>query len=237
LQPGYLPWLGFFEQVHATTTFVLYDDVQYDKHGWRNRNRIKTAQGPLWLTVPVHFSLANPQAVREIRIENRSSWRKTHLASIKQNYSKAPFFKKYIPLFEEGLGRNWENLADLDEFFIRGMCDAFGLKGRRLVRSSELKVIGGKQERLIEICHRLGATAFYEGAAGRDYIDVEKFAAAGIRVDFQDYSHPVYRQLHGEFIPYLSALDLLFNHGDESLAILCRGKGCEPAGNSEQKEE
>jgi hypothetical protein len=220
LQPGYLPWLGFFEQICRSEVFVLLDDVQYDKHGWRNRNRIKTARGPLWLTVPVEVSLREKPLIRDVKIDNRQPWRRKHLAGIRQNYSGARYLGEYIGLFEEAFSREWEYLVDLDHHFITTLCAALGMEGRELRRSSELETGSGRSEKLIGICRTLGADSFYEGAAGRNYIDEEEFARAGIRVRFQDYRHPVYRQLHGEFVPYLSVIDLLLNHGTESLAIL-----------------
>lgn len=220
LQPGYIPWLGFFEQMHKCDIFVLYDDVQYDKHGWRNRNRIKTANGIQWLTVPVSVSLSEPAIVREVRIDNSTNWRKKHLQSIRQNYSKAPFYRDHIGLFEEALTAEWELLVDLDIYIIEKLATMLGIS-TRMVRSSELDIPrGDKVERLVDICRIFNADTFYEGAAGRDYIDTDLFARQGIGVEFQDYVHPVYQQLYGQFVPYLSIIDLLFNHGDESLSIL-----------------
>lgn len=220
LQPGYLPWLGFFEQMHKCDIFVLYDDVQYDKHSWRNRNRIKTANGIQWLTVPVSVSLSEPAIVREVRIDNSANWRKKHLQSIRQNYSKARFYRDHIGLFEEALTAEWELLVDLDIYFIEKLATMLGIS-TRMVRSSELDIPrGDKVERLVGICRIFNADTFYEGAAGRDYIDTDLFARQGVGVEFQDYVHPVYQQLYGQFVPYLSIIDLLFNHGDESLSIL-----------------
>ena len=108
LQPGYLPWLGFFEQMHKSDVFVIYDDVQYDREGWRNRNRIKTANGVQWLTVPVFVKCDAHPLVNEIKIDNKANWRKKHLSSIRQGYSNAPYFKKYIDIFDETFSREWD---------------------------------------------------------------------------------------------------------------------------------
>ncbi len=220
LQPGYLPWLGFFEQMHHSDVFVLYDDVQYDKNGWRNRNRIKTADGIRWLTVPVQASLSGQALIHQVKIEHNSNWARKHLLSISQSYSKAPFYRDYLPLFEEAYSRQWDHLIDLDLHFIFKLAQALGLDTRKIVRSSTIAIEGDTIGRLIKICRKFGADIFYEGAAGRDYIDTEAFSTAGVTVRFQDYHHPTYRQLHGEFTPYLSVIDLLFNHGPESLSIL-----------------
>jgi hypothetical protein len=220
LQPGYLPWLGFFEQLQASDIFVIYDDVQYDKHGWRNRNRIKTPSGPQWLTVPVLVNLSRQPLILEVKINNRENWRKKHFSSIRQNYAKAPFFSRYIDFFEEVYQRDWEYLIDLDMYLIVKLAEFLGIEADKIVRSSTLGVAGDRITRLIGICQRMGAAVFYEGASGRNYIDAEAFRQQGIRVEYQDYRQPVYPQLYGDFIPNLSIIDLLFNCGDESLAIL-----------------
>ncbi len=223
LQPGYLPWLGFFEQLYQCDIFILYDDVQYDRQGWRNRNRIKSAQGIQWLTVPVHLKFNEHPLITEVRIDNQQNWRKKHLLSIKQNYSKAPCYGYFIPLFKEAYSIKWDYLIDLDLFFIKNLAEILGLGHKKIIKSSSLCVEGSKIERLIKLCRRFNADTFYEGAAGRNYINAinaKDFAQQGIQLKFQDYPHPSYKQLHGDFIPYLSVIDLLFNHGDESLYIL-----------------
>lgn len=220
LQPGYLPWLGFFEQIYRSDVFVIYDDVQYDKEGWRNRNRIKTANGIQWLSVPVLFRLSEAPLITEIKIDNKVNWRKKHLASIRQNYSAAPFYKDYIGLFEDAYSRNWEFLIDLDMFLIRGLNKNLGMENKKIVQSSTHNIKGDRMKRLINICKLFGADTFYEGISGKNYIEEELFRQNGIRIEYQDYQHPVYRQLYGEFVPYLSAIDLLFNHGKESIKII-----------------
>ncbi len=222
LQPGYLPWLGFFEQMHRSDIFVIYDDVQYDKGSWRNRNRIKTAGGLQWLTVPVHIRFEEHPLINEVRIDNNAGWKKKHLSSIRQNYSKAPFYRQYAGIFEEAYSREWEYLVDIDMHFILELADCLGIgeKKKKIVRSSSLGISGDRIERLIGICRYFGASIFYEGAAGRSYIDPESFARHGIKVEFQNYRHPVYSQMHGAFVPYLSAIDLLFNEGARALAVL-----------------
>jgi hypothetical protein len=219
LQPSYLPWLGYFAQLHRSDVFVIYDDVQYDKHGWRNRNRIKCPQGPQWLTVPVLTSGQNKPSNAAVAIDNKLPWRKKHLAALRQNYSAAPYFKDHVGLFEGLYARAWDRLIDLNVTLFRVLGDAVGVR-RETCFASELGVEGSAVERLIGICRKVGATHFYEGAAGRDYIDDREFAAAGITIEYQDYAHPVYLQQHGPFVPYLSVVDLLFNCGPRSLEVL-----------------
>lgn len=224
LQPGYLPWLGFFEQIYRSDVFVIYDDVQYDKEGWRNRNRIKTANGILWLTVPVHVKLSEMPLIKDVKIDNKENWRKKHLNSIKMSYAKSPFLKDYLSFFEDTYSRHWDYLIDIDMHFILNLMTFLGIKDKKIVFSSSLGIKGGRIERLIQICKKFNANKFYEGAAGRNYISEEDFLKHGIKVEYQDYKHPVYRQLYGNFVPYLSVIDLLFNHGKESLDILTHKK-------------
>lgn len=227
LQPGYLPWLGFFEQIYRSDIFVIYDDVQYDKHGWRNRNRIKTAKGIQWLTIPVCIKFNEHPLITDVRIDNKVDWRKKHLLSLKTNYSKSPFFLKYIHIFEDAYSKAWEYLIDIDMHFISELSRCLGLNDKKIIRSSMLNVTGDKITRLIKICKTLGADVFYEGAAGKNYIDESLFVREGIAVEYQDYRHPVYRQLYGAFMSHLSVVDLLFNHGDEAFSILTNKKSAE----------
>lgn len=222
LQPSYLPWLGYFEQIARSDVFVLYDDVQYDKGGWRNRNRIKIPGGPHWLTVPVLTKGGGFPLVKDVAINNAQPWAKNHLKTLAQYYSKAPYFSRYFPEFEEILSRRWELLALLDRAVIEWMCQAFGIR-TPLFWSSELGVGGDRLDRLIAMVRHFGGDVFYEGTAGRDYIPVDYFAQRGVRVVFQDYHHPVYAQLHGEFVSHLSGIDMLFNLGPTSLATLFAG--------------
>ncbi len=222
LQPGYLPWLGFFEQLDRADLFVIYDDVQYDKNGWRNRNRIKTSQGVQWLTVPVLMSDGTGRLIKDIRIDNRQKWQKKHLKSIEQNYRKSLYFEKYFHIFENGFSSKWDKLIDCDMFFIEKLKEILGIN-TPIVFSSDLKSKGKSTERLINVLTQLDATDFYEGIAGKDYIDENVFNNAGINLVYQNYTHPVYNQMYGEFVPYLSVVDLIFNEGTKSLGIIRSG--------------
>jgi hypothetical protein len=162
--------------------------------------------------------------INDIRINNEVNWRTKHLTSIKQNYGKTPFFKDYHQLFEGAYSREWEFLVDLDVHLIMKLAECLGMEGKKIIRSSALLVQGERIERLVRLCKYLRADTFYEGAAGRNYIDEGAFLKEGVRVEFQDYQHPNYPQLYGEFVPNLSVIDLLFNHGRESLSILTNQK-------------
>lgn len=219
LQPGYLPWLGFFDQLRSADIFVYYDDVQYDTHGWRNRNRIKTQNGPIWLTVPVRHSGLEQPRILDVEIDGRSTWARKHVASLRQAYAGAPFTRQYIPAIEELLHRPWERLIDLDMAVVDLMAGWFGLQ-RRIERASLLGIGGDQSERLLNICRHFCASTYVSGAAARDYLDVPLFERHGIQVEWQQYAHPVYQQQHGEFVPYLSAIDVVLNCGNDAAAIL-----------------
>lgn len=219
LQPGYLPWLGFIDQVIRSDIFVYYDDVQFDKHGWRNRNRIKSPNGPRWLTVPVLNKGKFGQANLEVEIDNRQSWPSKHIATTRQFYARAPYLNMYLPKLEELLCSGWENLVELDLAATNLICEWLHVK-RKMVRSSELGILGTKSERLLKICQHFGATNYLSGDSAKDYLDIDLFTANAISVEWQQFNHPVYPQLHGEFIPYLSVLDMLLNVGEKGCELL-----------------
>jgi len=222
LQPGYLPWLGFFDQMRRADTFVYYDDVQYDAHGWRNRNRIKTQNGPMWLTVPVRHRGQGSPKILDVDIDNRTPWPRKHLMSLRQAYARAPFADRCLPALEELLHRKWERLVDLDIACAALLAEWLGVR-RRVERSSALGIGGDRSERLVNICRHVGASQYLSGDAARSYLDVPLFERHGVRVEWQQYVHPTYPQLHGEFVPYLSALDLVLNCGDEAGLIAFGG--------------
>jgi hypothetical protein len=217
LQPGYLPWLGFFDQMRRADVFVYYDDVQFDKHGWRNRNRIKSPAGPHWLTVPVRHH-GKPR-ILDVEIDERAPWARRHVGAIRQFYSRAPFLERYLGDLEELLLRHWQHVVDLDLAAAAKMAEWLGVR-TQIERSSCLGIAGERSERLLLICQRFQATRYLSGNAARVYLDVDLFARNGIEVVWQDFHHPIYPQQHGEFVPHLSAIDLLLNCGDRGAAIL-----------------
>lgn len=222
LQPGFLPWLGFFDQMRRADVFVYYDDVQYDKHGWRNRNRIKAPTGPQWLSVPVrHAGLGKPR-ILDVEIDNSSAWARKHVGTLRQYYGRAPFFDRYIEDLELVFTRRWDRLVDLDLALAGRLAEWLEI-GTTILRASELKVEGERSERLLALCKRVGASHYLSGNAAQSYLDVDLFERHDIAVAWQDYEHPVYPQLYGEFVPYLSAIDLLMNCGDKSAHILREG--------------
>ncbi|MGE0488601.1 MAG: WbqC family protein [Vulcanimicrobiota bacterium] len=222
LQPSYLPWLGYLDQYDWADVFVLYDDVQFDKHGWRNRNRIKTPNGVSWLTVPVLTKGRAKPDNNQVLINNDQPWPKKHLASLRQAYSKTPFFEQVFPPLEAVLSQPWEKLLDLNLAVLKTLTQLLGMPWK-VELSSTLGIPGRKTERLVGICQKFGVTDYLTGDAARDYLDEASFETAGVKVHWHNYEHPRYRQKFGEFEPYLSVVDLMFNHGPESRQVLTCG--------------
>jgi hypothetical protein len=219
LQPGYLPWLGFFDQMQRADAFVFFDDVQFDKQGWRNRNRLKSPQGPVWLTVPILHKGRTGQNINQVEINSAVDWAGSHIRTIRQLYARAPFIDLYLPELEETLMREWHYLVDLDLELIGLFCQWLGLD-RPTYRASELGIGGDRTTRLLNLCRHFKADTYLSGDAARDYLDEDLFKESSIRVEWQDYAHPTYPQLHGDFISHLSILDLILNVGKSSLDTL-----------------
>ena len=216
-QPQYLPWLGYLDKIDKADVFVILDNVQFKKNEWQNRNRIKTAQGCQWITVPVLYRF--PEKINEVMINNKAHWGRKHLQALITNYSKSPCYDKYISFFENIFSRNWECLVDINVEIIKFLITTLDLK-TRLVMASDLELREGSTERLIDTCKTLESNKYLAGKDGNKYMNLELFDQEGIEVIFQDFKHPVYNQLFGDFEPYMSAIDLLFNCGDDSLEIL-----------------
>ena len=218
LQPSYIPWRGYFHQVQKADIFVFYDCVQYDADGWRNRNQIKTAQGPLWLTIPVRAKGHTSQhtAIKDVPIDPVKPWSKKHWRTLEQAYAKAPHFKRYAELLRGFYDRTDEFLADFTCDLTVALAQELGIEHTKFVRSSTLALEGAKTDRLLGLLKQLGATHYISGPSARSYMDEEKFAAAGISVEYMRYEYPDYPQLHGAFLSQISILDLLFNAGPEA---------------------
>ncbi len=222
LQPSYIPWRGVFDQIDKADVFVFYDDVQYDKHGWRNRNQIKTANGKQWLTIPViaRGAVSDHVPIHEVKIVPNKGWAQTHFKTLKQSYGKAPFFQQYEPLLQEIYGRNDELLAELTISSTVALARALGITHTRFVRSSELDVAGKKTDRLIGILQKLGADHYISGPSAQSYIEDDKFREAGIQLEYVRYDYPEYPQLHPPFDPAVSVLDLMFMTGPQALELI-----------------
>jgi hypothetical protein len=219
-QPHYLPWLRYFEKIARSDLFVLLDDVQYEKNGFQNRNKIKTAQGWAYLTVPVKKPLLVP--INEILIDNSTPWAEKHLRAIELNYRRAPFFEQHWEALVDLYASQWELLSALNEAMLRYFLDALGIN-TPLLRSSELPTSGHSTDRLVDICKAVGADVYLSGAhAAGAYLNEEAFRSAGITLGLQEWEAPVYAQRfpNAGFIPDLSIIDLLLNAGRQSFDLL-----------------
>lgn len=216
LQSNYIPWKGYFDLIASVDEFVLYDDMQYTRRDWRNRNQIKTPAGPAWLTVPVKVKGKYFQRILETEIDG-DEWSSVHWKTIVQNYRKAPHYEEaaglLAPHYE--LGR-YRMLSDLNRALIAAVCDYLGIK-TRIRSSTEFALVEGKTERLVDLCTQLGASDYVSGPAARDYIDPMLFEAARVRLHWFDYAgYPEYPQLWGPFVHAVSVIDLLFNCGRDA---------------------
>lgn len=219
-QPEHLPWLGFFDKMRQADVFVLLDTTQLAKDDFQNRNRIKTRNGPTWLTVPVYRRARSKQLIIDVEICNDRNWRNRCWSLIYQNYKDAPYFEKYAPFFKDLYAQRWSKLVLLNETITGYLKDQLGLR-TDLVKASDLGVyMRGPTNVNLTICRRLAADVYLSGKYGKEYLDETRLAEQGIEVHYQNFKHPVYPQLWGEFLPRMSTIDLLFNCGDSSLKII-----------------
>lgn len=221
-QPLYMPWLGFFHKAILADTICILDDVQFADGDYINRNRIKTVDGSKWITVPVNKKNHLKRQIRQIEIV-QDNWQNRHLSLLRQAYSQTPFFSTYFdPLKELIAGASYEYLINLDSAILGFLFEELDIK-TNIVMSSNLKLDGKKSDLILSMCQELGADVYISGQNGLDYLNVRDFSSIGTQVVVQNYEHPTYPQYHGEFIPYLSVIDLLFNSGPKSRDIIMGG--------------
>lgn len=219
-QPEHMPWLGFFHKLNLADIYVVLDNVQYRRRYFQNRNKIRTNDGWQWLIVPLKKEDRDELLISEARIFTQDlGWRKSNLESIYHNYRKSEYFKSYWDEFSSIYNRDHPCLLELNMGLIKFFLEKLGLS-RKILFASALGVSGKKGDLIFDICKKTGAKTYISGISGRDYLDFRKFEDNNIAVVIQEFHHPVYKQLHGPFIPYLSILDLLFNYGDKSLGII-----------------
>lgn len=224
-QPETFPWLGFFHKIYLADVFVFLDTVQFEKNNFQNRNKIKIGDKSSYLTIPV---LDHPlkTSIKDIKINwGDERFTKKHLLTLQNNYSKSPYFSEVFSFLSRLYEEENENLADFNIKFIIFMLEKLGIK-TKIVRASELDISGqatGGTEVTLEICKILGATTYISGSGGKEYLDLDLYKQNDIEVYFQDFHYPVYKQMGvGEFVPYLSILDLYFNYGPESLDVILK---------------
>lgn len=224
LQSNYIPWKGYFDMINIVDEFILYDEVQYTKNDWRNRNKIKTKQGSQWLTIPVRQESLE-QKIEDTKITDKK-WKKKHWASISQNYSKAKYFKEYRATFEElYLTSEDDYLSQINYKFIMIINEILGIT-TKISWSSDYELIGGQTERLINLCKQTNATHYLSGPAAKDYFDEELAKKENIQVEWMDYSgYKEYEQLHPPFEHGVTILDLIFNEGPHAKEFMNSFKG------------
>ena len=216
LQSNYIPWKGYFDMIAAVDEFILYDDMQYTRRDWRNRNQIKTPQGVQWLTVPVLVKGKYHQKIRDTEIDG-SQWAALHWKALSQNYRRAPHFSEIAvwlePLY---LDETYSHLTELNRRFIEAVCSYLRI-GTTITHSWDYTLIDGKTERLADLCRQAGGTEYISGPAAKHYVEAQIFENIGIKLTWFDYAgYPEYPQLWGEFTHGVSILDLLFNCGKEA---------------------
>jgi len=219
-QSNYIPWKGYFDSINLVDEVVLYDDMQYTKRDWRNRNKIKTSNGLSWLTIPVEVKGKFNQKINEtMTVDNH--WRINHWRTIEANYKSTPYFQEYSEVFKTlYLESDEKNLSEINFQFIKAVNEVLGIR-TVIRRSSDFELIEGKTERLADICEKLNAKVYYTGPSAKNYIDEKPFTDRNIELAYLDFSgYKEYPQLFGEFEHAVSILDLIFNCGEESTKYL-----------------
>jgi hypothetical protein len=215
-QPNFLPYLGFFDKCDYSDVLVLYNSTQFKKNDFQNRNKLRTKNGWVWLTVPVSYKFGS--AIKDVQINN-VKWKRNHIKSIELNYAKSDYYHLYIDKIKEIYNKEWLYLADLNIELIRFFLRELGINVQ-IVLSNELEINTNSTQALVDICKKLSANEYISGIDGKKYLKGELFDKENIKVIFQDYQHPTYQQAFDGFQPYMSILDLLFNHGQKSLNII-----------------
>ncbi len=215
LQSNYIPWKGYFDLIHDADVFIFYDDLQFTKNDWRNRNKIKTAQGLKWLSIPVGTNVN--RLICEVALHD-TSWQYSHWDSLRQQYGNSPFFKLYRPFFEEiYLSHQWANLSELNRHLIRSISHDILNLTTQFRDSREFQLNGKKLDRLLDLVVQSKATRYISGPAARGYIEPTRFSEIGVELVWKDYSnYPEYPQAHPPFEHGVTILDLLFNVGPDA---------------------
>lgn len=215
-QSNYIPWKGYFDSINQVDTFVIYDDMQYTKRDWRNRNYIKTPQGLKWLSIPVEVSGKFHQKINETLISDKT-WNRSHWESIKQNYKDATCYKDHKDWLENlYMNCNFEKLSEVNEYFLKEICDFLGIK-TEFRRSEEFVLSEERTQKMVDICVDLGANHYYSGPSAKAYMIEEKFTEKGIQLHYFDYSgYPEYTQLNGNFEHGVSIIDMILNLGKKT---------------------
>lgn len=220
LQSNYIPWKGYFDLINMVDEFILYDDMQYTRRDWRNRNKIKTQNGLLWLTIPVEVKGKYLQKINETKVSEKD-WAKKHWQTIKSNYSKARYFKEYKEIFEElYLNCNEDYISQINHKFLITINKILGIT-TKIRWSSEFELVDGQTEKLIGICKQCNADVYLSGPAAKDYFDEKLAKQENIKIEWMNYDgYKEYTQLSALFEHGVSILDLIFNEGPNSTKFM-----------------
>ena len=219
MQPTYLPWIGYFALMKSVDVFIILDSVQFSKRSWQQRNQIKTESGVKWLTVPVISKGKKDQLIADVKIDYSSKFPESHINMIEQNYRKSPFFGDFSEVFFSVLRERHEYLSHLSINLILLIRELLDIK-TKIKYSSDFLTQGSKDELLAELCEHVGATEYISPPGSKVYLDdSDAFSKRNIPVKYFNYKYTNYPQLHGEFIQYMSVIDLLFNYGPQCKKI------------------
>jgi len=218
IQSNYIPWRGYFDFIDSVDLFVFHDDLQYTKNDWRNRNRILTADGLRWLTVPVSYKHVE-QKIDEVPIDYSQNWAARHIQQLEANYRHAPFFQDYVRQFAGIINERFASISQLNIAVCKWFMQVLDIR-TPIRMSREFMLSGKKSERLIDLLTKMGATTYVSGPSASAYLDLDLFRSHGIRVEYKSYDYREYPQLQTGFWPGVSALDLLFNTGFDARRYL-----------------
>jgi hypothetical protein len=230
LQPMYLPWMGYFGMIDQADVFVFYDDVQFSRDSWQQRNQIKVPEASgqtKWLKVPIVENFG--QDIESVQIKKDQKWQQEHISTIRSAYGtkkipygteSAAFFDNYIDLFENTYNKKWESLRDLNVQLIQSISKILGMDDVRFRFSSDFDIESSGTDKLIETLQQINADEYISGPGAEDYLDVNQFVENGISLYWHEFSHPKYNQLYGEFVSHLSVIDSLFNVGEETASLI-----------------
>ena len=232
-QPQFMPWLGYLDKIDQADLFVVLDSVQFKKNEWQNRNRIRTAQGWQWITVPVLHKFG--QRLDEVRINQQRDWQGRHLRALEMHYGRAPHRDQYLKGLREIYQHSWDRLKDVNLAVIQWLLDAFGIK-TPLRLASQMHLRNEPTDRLIDICRTVGARQYLVGPGAANYMDRTRFDASGVRLEEQHFQHPIYPQCYEPFVPGMAAIDLLLTCGDEAISRLRAMRPTRADGSSAEAE-
>ncbi len=229
VQPSYIPWRGYFDLIHRADVFVFYDDVQYDKEGWRNRNRVKSPRGTTWLTIPVksHGVVTRQIPINRVEIAD-DRWAQNHLQTLTRLYGVAPHFEEHRTWLEGMYASPPRQLAEFTIPSTMAIAARLGITSTTFVRSSELSVKGRRTDRLVSVLQKVGGTHYLSGPSARHYLEVEKLKTAGITLEWMSYDYPEYPQLYPPYDPYVTVLDLMFMTGSTAPDYIWAGANAKP---------